>query len=180
MTRDQLEHAIRAACDLVEDNELYIFGSQAILGKYPSPPPEVTASIEVDVQPKNHPERVDLIDGTQGEGSNFQSTHGFYIHGVSIQTAKLPKGWEERCVPVRNAGTLGNTGYCLEPHDLSASKLAAFREKDKQFVITLLRSGLIDKDELLGRIRELPIPDLSRDAIHEWTKAVADEIEDKN
>jgi hypothetical protein len=32
MTRDQLEHAIRAACDVADDNELLIFGSQSILG----------------------------------------------------------------------------------------------------------------------------------------------------
>jgi len=32
MTRDQLEHAIRASCEVTGDTELYIFGSQAILG----------------------------------------------------------------------------------------------------------------------------------------------------
>jgi len=32
MTRDQLEHAIRAACDVAGDTELLIFDSQAILG----------------------------------------------------------------------------------------------------------------------------------------------------
>jgi hypothetical protein len=31
MTRDQLEHAIRAACDVSNDTEVLIFGSQAIL-----------------------------------------------------------------------------------------------------------------------------------------------------
>jgi hypothetical protein len=35
MTRDQLEHAIRAACDVSNDTELWIFGSQALLGEYP-------------------------------------------------------------------------------------------------------------------------------------------------
>lgn len=35
MNREQLGHAIRAACDVSGDNELYIFGSQAILGQYP-------------------------------------------------------------------------------------------------------------------------------------------------
>jgi hypothetical protein len=35
MTREQLEHAIRAACDVTGDNEVYVFGSQAILGQYP-------------------------------------------------------------------------------------------------------------------------------------------------
>ena len=36
MTRDQLEHAIRAACDVSEDTELWISGSQAILGEFPN------------------------------------------------------------------------------------------------------------------------------------------------
>ena len=35
MTREQLEHAIRAACDVAEDTELYVFGSQATLGSQP-------------------------------------------------------------------------------------------------------------------------------------------------
>ena len=34
MTRDQLEHAIRAACDVAHDTELIVFGSQAILGTF--------------------------------------------------------------------------------------------------------------------------------------------------
>lgn len=38
MTRDQLEHAIRAACDVAEDTEVYVFGSQAILGQFPEAP----------------------------------------------------------------------------------------------------------------------------------------------
>jgi hypothetical protein len=35
MTYEQLEHAIRAACDVAGDTELLVFGSQAILGSYP-------------------------------------------------------------------------------------------------------------------------------------------------
>lgn len=33
MTRAELEHAIRAACDIAQDDSLYVFGSQAILGE---------------------------------------------------------------------------------------------------------------------------------------------------
>ena len=36
MTREQLEHANRAACEVSEDNEIWIFGSQAILGEFPN------------------------------------------------------------------------------------------------------------------------------------------------
>ncbi len=63
MNREQLEHAIRAACDVSGDNELYIFGSQAILGQYPDAHQQLRQSIEVDLSPKNKPETVDKIDG---------------------------------------------------------------------------------------------------------------------
>jgi len=38
MTREQLEHAIRAACMVTEDSEIWVFGSQAILGEFPDAP----------------------------------------------------------------------------------------------------------------------------------------------
>jgi hypothetical protein len=146
MTRDQLEHAIRAACDVADDNELLIFGSQSILGGHPNAPPELRASVEVDVQPKNRPEKVDSIDGALGELSPFHETHGFYVQGVSIEVAQLPEGWEDRTHQVKNDNTRGNTGYCLEAHDLAASKLAAFRDKDRDFVRVLLMEQIIDAD----------------------------------
>ena len=49
MNREQLEHAIRAACEISKDDELYIFGSQAILGQFPDAPEFLRQSIEVDV-----------------------------------------------------------------------------------------------------------------------------------
>ena len=74
MTRDQLEHAIRAACDVAEDTEVWVFGSQAILGEFPDAPEALRASIEVDMQPKNRPEKADLVDGALGEMSQFYKT----------------------------------------------------------------------------------------------------------
>lgn len=38
MTRSELEHAIRAACDVADETELWVFGSQAILGQFPDAP----------------------------------------------------------------------------------------------------------------------------------------------
>lgn len=69
MTREEeeLEHAIRAACDVAEDQEIWVFGSQAILGEYPDAPERLRQSAEADVSPKNYPERVDQIDGALGE-----------------------------------------------------------------------------------------------------------------
>ncbi len=158
MTFQQLEHAIRAACEVAGDNELWVFGSQAILSVYPEAPENLRTSIEVDVQPKNRPERTIFIDGALGELSLFHQTHGFYVHGVSIDTAKLPQDWEKRVVRVVDEiRTRGLTGLCVEVHDLAASKIIAFREKDRDFIRTLIIEGLIDNDLLLERIRILPV-----------------------
>lgn len=169
MTRQQLEHAIRAACDVAGDTELLIFGSQAILGEYPEAPAPLRASIEVDVQPLNRPEAVDAIDGALGELSSFHQAFGFYVHGVSIESALLPAGWEGRTVPVSHpVGTRGCVGHCLEAHDLAASKLAAYREKDRDFVRTLLGEGLVDAHTLRDRIRELPVVEDVRKKLELW------------
>ncbi len=177
MTRDQLEHAIRAACDVADDTELLIFGSQAILGEHPDAPPGLRASIEVDVQPANHPDRVDLIDGALGELSQFHETHGFYVHGVSIEVATLPDGWESRTVSVMDPyRTRGHVGRCVESHDLAASKLVAYREKDRDFVRVLLAEKLVDPELLLQRIETLPLDVERRQLLTQWVEKTAEEL----
>ncbi|TDB39436.1 MAG: hypothetical protein D9V44_00210 [Actinobacteria bacterium] len=177
MRYDQLEHAIRAACDVAGDTELLIFGSQAILASVPEAPEALRASIEVDVQSKNRPEMTDFIDGALGQDSMFHATHGFYVHGVSIEAATLPDGWLERTVAVSHpVRTKGGTGQCLEAHDLAASKLVAYREKDRVFVATLLGEGLIDSQVLLGRIRSLPVTDAVRNKLIRWVEVTIEDL----
>ena len=179
MTRDQLKHAIRAACQVAKDSEVLVFGSQAILGSYPDAPESLRTSIEVDIQPRNQPDNTDLVDGSLGELSMFHHTHGFYVHGVSIDAAVLPSGWESRTIAVAVADSLGRDrcmGFCLEAHDLAASKLVAARDKDRAFVVTLLVEGLIDPATLLERIAELPGSAERRASIAAWTASVSAEL----
>lgn len=178
MTRDQLEHAIRAACDVANDDELWVFGSQALLGSRPDAPPELRRSMEADVCPRNRPEQVDRIDANLGEASRFHREHGFYVHGLPIDEAvALTPGWKKRTVPVHDeVGTRGNTGWCLEPHDLAASKLAAFRQKDREFVRLLLVHGFADADVLRRRIGRLDLDERDKDRLLRWTDLTADEI----
>jgi hypothetical protein len=177
MTREQLEHAIRAACDVSEDSELWIFGSQAILGEFPNAPESLRASIEVDVQPKNRPDAVDAIDGALGELSQFHQTHGFYVHGISVESAPLPQGWEHRTKPISDRiSTRGNIGWCVEAHDLAASKLTAYREKDRDFVRVLLVEGMIDARILTERIRLLKVDGRQRERLLQWVQNTAEEL----
>lgn len=178
MNRAELEHAIRAACDIAGDDEVYVFGSQSILGEHPNPPELLRASVEVDIQPKNRPGATDLIDGALGEDSRFHQTHGFYVHGVSVQSADLPSGWETRTVTVCDPKwTRGKKGHCLESHDLAASKLAAYREKDLVFVATLLTERLIGAQLLAKRVRALHIDEDARSRLLRWVDAMSNAIE---
>jgi hypothetical protein len=165
MTRAQLEHLIRASAVIAEDDELVIVGSQAILGRFPDAPDSLLVSVEADLYPKNHPERADLIDGSIGELSPFHDTYGYYAQGVGIETAVVPRGWADRLVPIRNENTRGATGWCLEPHDLLLSKYVPYREKDARFIREAVFHGLVEKETLLERVKELPVTDESRRGI---------------
>lgn len=97
---------------------------------------------------------LDVIDGNLGELSIFHRTFGFYVHGVSIEAAVLPSGWQKRAIEVCNENTRNNTGWCAEAHDLAASKLVAFRDKDRDFVRTLIVEKLIAPAKLCRRCAE--------------------------
>jgi hypothetical protein len=152
MTRFEMEHVIRAAAMIADDNELIVIGSQALLAEHAEAPAEVLVSRELDLYPRNYPERADLIDGSIGEGSPFEAVFGYFAHGVGPETALLPQGWEKRLIPVCNENTRKATGWCLEKHDLVLSKLAVGREKHIAFYQALLRAGLVDKDVLRARL----------------------------
>ena len=178
MTREQLEHAIRAACEVSDDTEIWIFGSQAILGEFPNAPKDIRASIEVDVQPKNRPDKVDVIDGALGELSPFHQTHGFYVHGLPMKEAvALPQGWQDRTKPIHDEiSTRGKTGWCIETHDLAASKLVAYREKDRDFVRALLIEKMIIVETLIERIHMLQIDEQLRERILKWVHKTTEEL----
>jgi hypothetical protein len=115
---------------------------------------------------------LDMIDGSIGELSPFHDTFGYYGQGVGPETATVPRGWESRLIGVNNPNTRGATGWCLEVHDLVLSKYAAGREKDYEFVAAAIRHGLVQRDELLRRLADLPVDDAARARINE--RIVAD------
>ena len=157
MRRAELEHAVRAAAAVSEDDEIVVIGSQAILGQFPEAPPSLLVSREADVYPRNRPERGDEIDGSLGDGSYFDSSYGYYAHAVGPETAIAPAGWEDRLVPIRNENTGGATGWCLEVNDLVLSKCVAGRDRDWEFAEEALRHGLADAEVLRCRVDALPL-----------------------
>ena len=174
MKRSELEHIIRAAGDLLKEDQVIIVGSQAILASFSENtlPVEAARSLEADVLPIDDPDgsKADLIDGALGELSRFDESFGIHADGVSESTSVLPDGWKGRLLSYSNENTGGVTGLCLERHDLCVAKLAANREKDLDFVGSLLRAGVVDADTVIRRVRESSIsPDL-RTAIDGFVK----------
>jgi len=92
MRRDQLEYAIRTACQIIGRPEVIIVGSQSILGTFREDPlpADTTMSVEIDILPISddnaETERLaDLNEGVAGEFSPFEELHGFGIDGVDLK-----------------------------------------------------------------------------------------------
>jgi hypothetical protein len=168
MQREELEHLIRAAAAITNQYEMVIIGSQSILGSWPHAPQTLLASMEADMYPLDRPDLADLIDGAIGELSPFDDTFGYYAQGVGPETAILPIGWEQRLVSIQNQNTDLKIGYCLEPHDLAASKLAAGRDKDWPFVATMLEFDIVVKHLLQERIGLLPLEPIHQHRLLKW------------
>lgn len=159
MTRQQLEHLIRAAGEIADD-DLVVIGSQAILATHPDAPQDLLFSMEADVYPRGLPDRAPAIDAAIGDGSLFHETYGYYAHGVGPETAKAPSGWEDRLIRIdvepATKAQRRRSGWCLEPHDLMLAKLARGDERDWAFVEISIRAELVDVHTLRQRADLMP------------------------
>lgn len=173
MTRDELEHIIRAAAAITGEREFVIIGAAAILGSHPFPPPALLQTIEADIFPLRRPELAELLNDI-GELSSFHDHFHVYAHGVGPETAVLPAGWQNRFVTIQNHNTNQAIGCCLDPHDLAASKLVAGREKDLAFIETMLRHAFIDAATLRQRIAALPVPAETQHRFMAWLARATD------
>lgn len=157
MNRTQLEHIIRAASAIANDDEIVVIGSQAIHAHAIELPLSAYLSKEADVYPLNHPDRSALIEGSLGRGSPFNVTFGYYADGVAPETATLAPGWQARTIRLSNANTGGATGVCLGIADIVVSKFAAGRDKDLSYNQALLRHGCVTKKDLTQLTRKLSL-----------------------
>ena len=157
MTRDQLEHIIRASARITGEYEFVIVGSQSLLGAKPNPSAEFTASMEADIYPLNAPDKSHDIDVHIGEGSRFQDEFGYYAQGVDPSTATLPADWMSGVHRVQNENTEGRVGYCLDPIDLFLSKAWAARPKDRDFCMAMLRQAFLTLAQAIEMVATMPL-----------------------
>jgi hypothetical protein len=157
MNRSQFAHTVRAAAAVLGVNKVLVIGSQAAHASLRGLFPAIHRSIETDIAFLDDEDgrMADLVDGSIGEASLFQETHGYYAQGVEPKTAILPTGWKRRLVPFSSAETGGVTAYCLELHDLWISKAMAGRPKDREFCAELIQRRCVDVQTLEVRLRKV-------------------------
>lgn len=152
MNREELSHVLRAAAEVTGEREFVIVGSQAALAQLRRLPGSMASSLEIDIYPRQHPEKWELIDGALGRDSDFDATFKYHADGIGPETAKLPADWEARSIRFQ-AGDV--TAIAPEINDLAVSKLVAGRHKDLAWIETGLRSGLINPDRVAAQIRNV-------------------------
>lgn len=98
LRRDELEHAIRAATEIIQQDSVIVIGSQSILGTWGEDdlPGIATMSDEVDICPVNDDDAeslATLLDSVAGEWSSFHEP-----------TSSIYRGWEGKRLCCRRAG----------------------------------------------------------------------------
>ena len=157
MTKSEFENLLRRAGVIARDRDFFRIGSQSLRGISPAIPRDFPKTIEADLYPRRHPQAWALLRSQLGSDSTFSDRNGYYLDCVDPGLATLPDGWTERLIPFHTPRTGGVTAWCLDPNDLFASKLAAWRDKDRQFLRAMLRRKFARPEIVRLRIEDLPV-----------------------
>jgi hypothetical protein len=160
MKRRDLDHLLRAAGEIAGHREFVLVGSAAIFAWHEHVPEPMNMSREVDlfasdVSREQAEEISDLLENI-GHLSQFDDTHGYYVDGVSPETAILPPDWRDRSKTYASGATNGVTAIVPHPEDIAVSKLRAGRDKDVDWVQAAHAAGFIDRDRIAERIGAMP------------------------
>jgi hypothetical protein len=132
MRRNQREHAIRTACQIIGRPAVIVVGSQSILGTFREDqlPAEATMSAEIDILPiaDNNDETARLADIIEGAGelSSFEELHGFSIDALRTGNLSTPGGASTRktCASPSSAHSGKRTGTLSRPSLVPSSSTA--------------------------------------------------------
>ena len=148
MRREALEMLVAKVAAVTRLDRIVIVGSQSAHGQIGWLPGPVLRSIEADFLLPGFG-RSSVIDDECGPESDFFAEHGVYADPLGAGIVTLPRGWEERLVPIMDEGK--PSWWALEIHDTAASKLMAGRDKDMDFIIELTSSQSFQFDTFLQR-----------------------------
>jgi hypothetical protein len=161
MRKQGIDHILRAAADVTKQKKFVLVGSAAVIARRQHIPLNMMYTPEIDIYA---PEADDIelvsemIDGSIGQGSQFHNEHGYYGDGVSPGTAKMPIDWQERAIEYTGPGCPGVVALVPEENDVALAKLAAWREKDRDWLNEGVRTGVFSLERMASRLGLMPQP----------------------
>jgi hypothetical protein len=174
LTLIKLDNSLSTYCEQynINDNIDVIFlGSQSILFYHQNIKNNIIIqSYEVDIVlsfnqelKKHFKKELELIlnnlDSAYGYGSNLHDSEDFYIDNMTEidddkeHTKKWPINWLNRAYITQKENKKIKF-ICLDKHDVTILKLIANREKDLEYVQTLIQGSLLKKKKLFRILKE--------------------------
>lgn len=152
MNRNDIDRLLIEAMRITNHRDFVIIGSLSVLGAAENPPTSMTGSIDVDLYPKNDPDRASEIAAALGLGSEFERDFGYYADAVSPMLPTLPEGWEKRLIRVQfNSGV---SAWFLESNDAAISKYVRSEPRDREWIRSGLLARIISLPTINYRLRE--------------------------
>lgn len=152
MNRRDVERLLVEAKRVTSHKDYVIIGSLSVLGAADEPPEAMTGSIDVDLYPKDDPDRASEVARALGLGSEFERKFGYYADAVSPWLPTLPDDWESRLIEIPFDS--GVTAWFLEPNDAAISKYARSESRDRAWIRAGLAAGILSMPSIEYRMRE--------------------------
>lgn len=162
--RSALEHIVRAAAAATGESDFVVVGSSAVVAQVRKVPVITGRSNAADIYPQHAPDKAWDIELALGSGSRFHETFGYFAVGIAPDTARLPRGWQDRAYVLRTPRTAGAKAICPDIHDLAASSTLAGRAKDREWVVAGVAAGLLDIHLVEDRLAEIDCHSSTRQA----------------
>ena len=83
-------------------------------------------------------------------------------------TETFPRSWEERLVPLTDLQSV----FCLDPHDMAATKCLVGRAKDKGQINFLIEKGYIKTELLKQRVSEISLSSTLLEKAHSFIQTL--------
>lgn len=154
MDLSNLERLFEEARRLTGLSEFVVVGSLSALGvaRGGRVPVRMLVSIDVDCFTREDPGRIFELQKALGEGSAFETAHGYYLDPISPNLPTLPSQWEFRLIriPLKNDLTV----FFLDPNDAAVSKYARGEPRDREWIQAGLSAGLLSAPVIESRMRD--------------------------
>ncbi len=159
MNRQKAMHLLRAIATISGENTLVLVGSATVLFRAKHIPAAMFNTNEIDVYAPDaaDPDMFsDLIDGTIGRGSQFDRTYNYFGDGVSPNTASMPSDWRDRARPEPDIAPAGVEVIVPDINDIALSNMAAWRDKDRDWLKAGVQSLILDPGAMAARLHLMP------------------------